>query len=145
MNRFRITVRLNMKKIVAIIEKGEDGGYAIYADGGIPLFANGQTEQEARMEFEALVPEQAEYMKERTGAYPEWYGGKPVIEYRYDMSAFFQAFPFINASELAKSVGINPSLMRKYKSGIVKAGTQQKNIIQNKFNDIVERLRVVKF
>ncbi|WP_216655771.1 hypothetical protein [Xylanibacter muris] len=34
---------------------------------------------------------------------------------------FFLAFPFINASEFAKSIGINPSLMRKYKNGLVKA------------------------
>lgn len=134
-----------MRKIVAIIEKGEDGGYGIYADGGIPLFANGLTEAEAREEFESLIPEQAEYIKENTGEYPDWYDGKSEIEYRYDMTAFFMAFPFINATEFAKSVGINPSLMRKYKRGIAKASENQKDIIQHKFDDIVERLRIVKF
>ena len=134
-----------MKKIVAIIEKGDDGGYAIYAQGDIPLFANGLTEQEARTEFEALIPEQAAYIKEHSGAYPDWYDGKYNVEYRYDMSAFFQAFPFINATELARSVGMNPSLMRKYKSCITKASTNQKNIIQHKLDDIVERLRAVRF
>lgn len=134
-----------MKKIVAIIEKGTDGGYAVYADGGLPLFANGLTEKEAREAFEEIVPEQAEYMKERTGTYPEWFDGNPQIEYRYDMSAFFQAFPFINATEFAKCLGINPSLMRKYKSGIAKAGATQKNLIQHKFDSIMERLRVVRF
>lgn len=134
-----------MKKIVAIIEKGGDGGYSIHAEGNIPVFSNGMTEQEAREDFEALIPEQAEYMKECTGKYPDWYDGKFDIEYRYDMSAFFQAFPFINATELARSIGINPSLMRKYKSGLVKAGPKQKDQIQGKFDDIVSRLRVVKF
>ena len=52
-----------MKKIVAIIEKGDGDGYGIYAAKGEPLFANGLTEQEARDEFLALVPEQAEYIK----------------------------------------------------------------------------------
>lgn len=84
-------------------------------------------------------------MKGNTGKYPDWYDGSFEIEYRYDMSAFFQAFPFINATELAKSIGINPSLMRKYKSGIVKAGIKQKDMIQGKFDEIVNRLRVVKF
>lgn len=134
-----------MKKIVAIIEKGTDGGYGIYADGGIPLFANGLTEQEARHEFEALVPEQAEYIKESTGKFPDWYDRSFDIEYRYDMSAFFLAFPFINASEFAKSIGINPSLMRKYKNGIAKASSSRKDLIQHKFDDIVSRLSVVKF
>lgn len=134
-----------MKKIVGIIEKGADGGYSIYAEGGLPLFSNGMTEEEARESFESLVPEQAEYMKERTGEYPEWYDEDVVLEYKYDMSAFFQAFPFINATELAKNLDINPSLMRKYKSGIVKAGSAQKDMIQRKFDNIVERLRVVRF
>ena len=134
-----------MKRIVAIIEKGEDGGYAIYADGGLPLFANGLTEHEARTAFEAIVPEQAAYMKERTGQWPAWYDGSFEVEYRYDMSAFFQAFPFINATEFARNLGVNPSLMRKYKNGLAKASESQKDMIQHKFNDIVERLRVVRF
>lgn len=132
-------------KIVGVIEKGTDGGYSIYADGGLPLFSHGMTETEARDSFESLVPEQAEYMKECTGEYPDWYDEDVAFEYKYDMSAFFQAFPFINATELAKNLGINPSLMRKYKSDIAKAGAAQKDMIQRKFDNIVERLRVVRF
>lgn len=135
----------DMKKIVAIIEKGSDGGYGIYADGGIPLFASGMTEHEARREFEALVPEQAEFIKEHTGKYPEWYDVDIDIEYRYDISGFFLAFPFINASEFAKSVGINPSLMRKYKNGLAKASTLRKDMIQRKLDDMVSRLSLVRF
>lgn len=134
-----------MMKIVGVIEKGTDGGYSIYADGGLPLFSHGMTETEARDSFESLVPEQAEYMKECTGEYPDWYDEDVAFEYKYDMSAFFQAFPFINATELAKNLGINPSLMRKYKSDIAKAGAAQKDMIQRKFDNIVERLRVVRF
>ena len=134
-----------MKRITAIIEKASDGGYGIYAEGNLPLFSGGLTEQEARCEFEALVHEQAEYMKERQGEYPDWYSEDIQIDYRYDMSGFFLAFPFINVSEFAKTVDINPSLMRKYKSGIAKAGEKQKDLIQQKFDDIVSRLSTVKF
>jgi predicted RNase H-like HicB family nuclease len=111
-----------MKRITAIIEKASDGGYGIYAEGNLPLFSSGLTEDEAREEFETLVREQAEFMKERQGEYPDWYSDDVQIDYRYDMSGFFLAFPFINVSEFAKSLDINPSLMRKYKSGIAKAG-----------------------
>lgn len=135
-----------MKKITAIIEKADDGGYGIYAeDSRIPLFSNGMSEQEAKDEFEALVHEQAEFMRNRQGCYPEWYSENVKIDYRYDMSGFFLAFPFINVSEFAKSVDINPSLMRKYKSGIAKAGEKQKELIQRKFDDIVNRLSTVRF
>ncbi len=134
-----------MKRITAIIEKASDGGYGIYAEGNLPLFSSGLTEQEAREEFETLVREQAEFMKERQGEYPDWYSDDVQIDYRYDMSGFFLAFPFINVSEFAKSLDINPSLMRKYKSGIAKAGERQKDLIQRKFDDIVSRLSAVRF
>ena len=134
-----------MKTLTAIIEKAEDGGYGIYADGGIPVFGSGLTEEEARSEFEACLKEQADYMKERKGKYPDWYADDLQVEYRYDMSAFFLAFPFINVTEFAKSVDINPSLMRKYKSGIAKAGEKQKDLIQRKLDDIVSRLSAVRF
>lgn len=134
-----------MKKITAIIEKASDGGYGIYAKGNLPLFSSGLTEQEARDEFESLVHEQAEFIKERQGEYPDWYSDGVQIDYRYDMSGFFLAFPFINVSEFAKSLNINPSLMRKYKSGIAKAGERQKDLIQRKFDDIVSRLSAVRF
>jgi len=134
-----------MKRITAIIEKANDGGYGIYAEGNLPLFSNGLTEQEARDEFESLVHEQAEFIKERQGEYPDWYSDDVQIDYRYDMSGFFLAFPFINVSEFAKSLDINPSLMRKYKSGIAKAGERQKDLIQRKFDDIVSRLSAVRF
>ena len=133
-----------MKRIKAIIEKAGDGGYGIYAEG-MPLFSSGLTEEEARNEFESLVHEQAEYMKESQGEYPDWYSDDVEIDYHYDMSGFFQAFPFINVSEFAKSLDINPSLMRKYKSGIAKAGEKQKDLIQRKFDDIVSRLSTVRF
>lgn len=134
-----------MRKIVAIIEKASDGGYGIYAENDIPLFASGMTEEEAKEDFEALIPEQAEYIMERTGSYPDWFDGQCEVEYRYDMSAFFLAFPFVNATEFAKCLGINPSLMRKYKSGLAKASQAQKDAMQHKFDDILDRLQTVRF
>ena len=105
-----------MKRIKAIIEKASDGGYGIYAEGDIPVFSGGLTEQEAKNEFESLIHEQAEFIKEQQGKYPEWYSDDLLIDYRYDMS-----------------------------SGIAKAGERQKDLIQRKFDDIVSRLSAVRF
>lgn len=135
-----------MKTIVAIIEKGDDGGYGIYAlDDSIPVVGDGLTEKEAKESFETCAKEQAEYMKEKLGTYPDWYSPELHFEYRYDMTAFFTAFPFINATEFAKTIGINPSLMRKYKSGIAKASVGQKDLIQNQFDKVINRLSAVRF
>ncbi len=134
------------KKLVGVIEKASDGGYGIYAlENVIPVTGYGLTEEEAKKDFLEQIKEQADYYKGKKGTYPKWYKEDLEVEYRYDMSAFFMSFPFINASEFAKSLGINPSLMRKYKSGLAKASTKQKDLIQEKFSGLVERLELVKF
>ena len=128
----------------AIIEKSSDGGYGIYAaDDAIPVVSSGATEDEAKKEFEACKREQAEYIKEQEGAYPTW--KDEPIDYRYDMTAFFKSFPFINATQFAKALGVNPSLLRKYKSGLAQASAGQKDAIQHKFDEIITRLSLVKF
>lgn len=134
-----------MKHIIAIIEKAEDGGYAIYSKDVNGLFGSGLSESEAKNDFLEVIKEQAAFYKEKKGQYPDWYQEGYEIEFRYDMSGFFMSFPFINASEFAKSIGINPSLMRKYKNGLATASEKQKNLIQEKFTDIVNRLKRVKF
>ena len=132
--------------LVGVIEKASDGGYGIYAlEDVIPVTGYGLTEDEAKKDLVEQIKEQADYYKNKKGVYPEWYTENQEVEFRYDMSAFFMSFPFINASEFAKSLGINPSLMRKYKSGLAKASNKQKDLIQEKFNGLMERLELVKF
>ena len=132
--------------LVGVIEKASDGGYGIYAlEDVIPVTGYGLTEEEAKKDFVEQIKEQADYYKNKKGVYPEWYTEHLEVEFRYDMSAFFMSFPFINASELAKCLGINPSLMRKYKSGLAKASNKQKDMIQEKFSRLVEKLELVKF
>lgn len=133
-----------MRTITATIEKASDGGYGIYTD--IPgLIGSGLTEEEAKADFCGVLKEQAAYYYERTNTYPDWYEEDYEIEYRYDLSGFFLSFPFINASEFASYVGINPSLMRKYKSGLVKASAKQKDQIQAKYSEMIRNLERVKF
>ena len=43
----------------------------------------------------------------------------------YDMPSFFDRFNFLNQSKIAERAGINPSLMRKYTSGVARAGRKQ--------------------
>ena len=109
------------------------------------MIGSGLTEEEAKADFCGVLKEQAAYYYERTTTYPDWYEEGYEIEYRYDLSGFFLSFPFINASEFASYVGINPSLMRKYKSGLVKASAKQKDQIQAKYNEMIRNLERVKF
>lgn len=132
-----------MKKITAIIERGDDGGFTIYADDIKGLVGTGMTEDEARKDFIEVREEQAEFYEEKHGVAPEW--ATLDIDFRYSLAAFFIAFPYINATQFAKSIGMNPSLMRKYKMGLASASSTQKQIIQENLNILTDKLQHVQF
>lgn len=133
-----------MKTIKAIIEKGEDGLFSIYTEDVQGAYGSGLTEQEAKDDFVEQLEEQSEFYFERTGAYPEWHNGY-TVEYSYSLTGFFMAFPFINVSEFAKAVGVNPSLMRQYKNGIAFASEKQRQSIQQAFESILIKMQSVSF
>ncbi len=130
-----------MEKLKAIIERGADGGFAIRGENVPGLISSGMTEEEARADFLEVMQEQAEYYAERHHETPWWQDAE--IEYRYDLAAFFQAFPFLNASEFARSAGINPSLMRKYKQGLSTASARNRALIQQQLDTLLGKLQQV--
>lgn len=130
--------------IRAIIERGEDNLFSIYTCDIQGVYGSGLTEQDAKEDFMEVLEEQAEFFFERHNAYPEWYDGIQV-EYIYNLTGFFKAFPFINVSEFAKAVGVNPSLMRQYKNGLAFASEKQRLSIQQSYEDILNRMRQVSF
>ena len=106
-----------MKKIVAIIEKGEDGSYGIHSPKLKNFFfGEGETVVEAKEDYLNSYQEMIE-------SYVNW--GKPIPEelqniefvYQYDISAFSDAHPYLNVSKLAEHIHLNKSLMRQYKRG----------------------------
>ena len=106
-----------MKKIIALIEKGDDGFYGIHApELENVIIGSGKTVDEAKEDFLEGYTEMLETYN---------YDGKTVpeelkdieFEYRYDISAFYNAHPYLNVSKLAKYMHINASLMRQYKQG----------------------------
>ena len=133
-----------MTTIKAIIENGEDGLFSVYTESIPGAYGAGLTEQEAKEDFIEQLDEQAEFCFESTGAYPDWHK-EYSIEYSYNITGFFKAFPFINASEFAKAVGVNPSLMRQYKNGLAFASEKQRMSIQQAYNGILERMKAVAF
>ena len=134
-----------MKKVIGIIEKADDGGFSIYTEELDGVFGYGLNESEAKNDFVEIIHEQAEYYKEKNGCYPDWYEKDIQVEYVYDLSGFFLAFPIINASAFAKELGINESLMRKYKNRIAFAGEKQMTIIKEGYNRLLTRMQSVRF
>ncbi|MDR1814109.1 MAG: type II toxin-antitoxin system HicB family antitoxin [Tannerella sp.] len=136
-----------MKRIKAIIEKGSDGGYGIYCpDLDVVLIGNGLTEQEAKDELHECLDMIVEHYSENGYELPEALnGGDVAFDYHYDFSAFFKAYPVFNVSGLAAAIGINPSLMRKYKNGHAFASSRQRAKIMKGLHTLSKRLSTVQF
>jgi hypothetical protein len=67
------------------------------------------------------------------------------FDYRYDLSGFFKSYSFFDVSALAGRLGLNASLLRRYKSGISKAETKQKEKIEQGIHNLANELSMVKF
>lgn len=133
--------------LTAIIERACDGGFTIHAPKVEGVYAPAPTEQEAKEEFVEMLQEQAEDAFDRNGVYPDWFanGEMPEIDYTYSLSGFFEAFPFINATKFGEAIGVNPSLMRRYKRGLSGVSMKQKRIIEDELKKVIDNLQAVHF
>jgi predicted RNase H-like HicB family nuclease len=138
----------DMKKTSAIIEKASDGGYGIYCPDlpDVALYGYGLSENEAKENLWENLESILEYYEEENKPVPEALNnGKIEFEYKYDFSGFFKAFPFFNVSGLASAVGINSSLMRKYKNGLAFASSEQRKKIESGIHSLSKQLNTVQF
>lgn len=137
------------KQIInAVIERASDGGYGIYCPelNDLLLVGYGLTEKEAKENLRENVEEcifHYEELKENIPAILN--NGDIDFEYRYDFSGFFKSYPMFNVTELAKYLGINPSLMRRYKQGLAFASDDQKKKIEKGVLLLANKLGAVKF
>lgn len=137
-----------MKKVIAVIEKASDGGYGIYLPEfeGAALYGYGVTEYEAKDNLLKNMESILEFYEDEEMPIPEVLnGGDLEFEYRYDFSGFFKAYPFFNVSALAEAIGINASLLRKYKNGLAFPSSQQKEKIEQGIHSLLQRLSTVQF
>jgi hypothetical protein len=65
------------------------------------------------------------------------------ITLKYDVSALFNEFDFINVSKFAGYIDINPNLMRHYASGAKHPSEKQFSKILNAFYVVANRMREV--
>lgn len=126
-----------------IFEMAKDGGCSCYMVEDIPdfgLLGYGDTPREAKADMLQAYEE----IKELLAA-----EGKVATElefvYHYDMKSFFEYFDFLNVSKVAERAGINPSLMRKYTSGVANAGEGQYLKLQKAVHSIANELASANF
>jgi len=135
-----------MKKIKAIIEKGNDGLYSIYLPDVLRIYGTGETETEAKEALLDAVDSAKEYVEE-TGQWGDYglFKSNFEFDYRYDLSGFFKTYNFFDVSALAGKIGLNASLLRRYKSGLAKAEPRQKEKIEQGIHNLAKELSLVKF
>jgi predicted RNase H-like HicB family nuclease len=137
-----------MKKVTAVIEKAKGGGYGIYCPDltGVALYGYGLTEKGAKESLRENLESILEYYEEENKPVPDILGnGEITFEYKYDFSGFFKAYPFFNVSELATVIGINSSLMRKYKNRLAFASEEQRKKIESGIHSLSKQLSMVQF
>lgn len=126
-----------------IIEMASDGGFGCYMKETIPhitLTGYGDSAQAAKEDMLLAFQEMKELLLEEGKDIPEL-----EFIYHYDMKSFFDYFNFLNVSKVAERAGINPSLMRKYSSGIVCAREPQYRKLQKAVHAFVKELQEVAF
>ena len=131
------------KKVVLILEYG-NGGYSCYNDDPIGKYAvidgDGATAEEAKADFMRALEECRQVSPEDKDINQDM-----EFTYKYDIQAFFKEFSFLNATDIARRAGINPSLMRQYTSGVKKAGEKTYNKLNACLSNIKNDLQAAVF
>lgn len=130
-------------KVNIVFEMAKDGGCSCYMLEDVPdfgLLGFGDTPQQAKIDMLTAYEEIKEMLIAE---------GKQPVElefvYHYDMKSFFEYFDFLNVSKVAERAGINPSLMRKYTSGVARAGEGQYMKLQKAVQSIAAELASANF
>lgn len=131
---FSNRLKIRMKALV-IIEKDQNG-YGAYTDNlTTVLHGSGASVQEAKDELMAGYQDLLAYYNESGETVPDELEDL-TFEYRYDISAMFNVFDFLNASKFAEKIGISPSLMRHYKRGDTYISQKQAKKIESGLHKI---------
>ena len=132
--------------VKAIIERSSDGGYGIYCPqlDGISLFGYGLTEEEAKEDLKENLEMFIDECEDSLSL-DKLNGGDVDFDYQYDISGFFKTFSFFNVTELAKKIGMHPSLLRRYKQGITLASLSQKQKFEKAIHELAKELCTVQF
>ena len=134
-------MKARAKKVIAIIEASSTG-YGVYAeDDQLPLTGYGKTIEEAKADLKTQLDEMIEYFKEKGEKTPAIYNkGNLEFVFKYDIASIFNHFGMLDATGLAKKIGMNPSLLRQYKSGITLASDKQKQKIEHGLHELGREL-----
>jgi predicted RNase H-like HicB family nuclease len=129
-------------KQTAYIEKGSDGTYSVYSTTSTVIIGEGNSVAEAKADFENTLNELLTTCKEEGLPIPEDLHDVEFT-FKYDIASVFNAFDFINVTKFAKYAGVNPSLLRQYKTQGTYISDAQANKIESALKRIGQELTTI--
>ena len=121
---------MKKKQVTAIIEASKTG-FGVYSDSLPGITGYGKSIEEAKADMQSAIEEVLEaYEEDGTEPMKKLNNGNIEFIYKYDIESLFKHFGMLDATNFARKIGINPSLLRQYKTGITLAGPKQKEKIE---------------
>ena len=125
-----------------LVEKDGNGYSAVITNFQSTIWGSGGSVKEAKADLMNSIEEVRQSYLENGEESPD--DLKDIIlDYRYDISALFNAFSFLNTSKFAERIGISPSLMRHYKAGGTYISETQVKKIEAGLHQIARELLAV--
>lgn len=125
-----------------LIEKDDKGYSAFITNFKSTIWGSGASAEEAKADLMNSIEEIRQLYLDTGEQSPDELEDLS-FEYRYDISAFFNAFSFLNISKFAERIGISPSLMRHYKAGGTYISENQVKKIEAGLHQIARELQAV--
>ena len=131
-------------KTIALIERGKDGTFGIFTpDINHTIIGEGNTVEEAKSDFENSIKEMILSYTETGRDVPDELQDIQFV-YKYDIASMFNYYNWINVTRFAKQAGINPSLMRQYKTGKTYISENQVSKIESSLHRLGNELAAIK-
>lgn len=129
---------MNMKILNVIIERNE-GGFFAYTNDIDGCVAGGNSYAEVKTNFEEILHM---FLQEDQALADEFVNGYK-LKFNVSLDSVFKLIPEVNISQLAKSGGLNASLLRQYVSGSKKASEKQAQKIMLALNKLSEKIETI--
>ena len=130
------------KRIIATIEASSTG-FGIYSDDLPGITGYGDTIEAAKEDIKSAIDEVVKSYK-KNEAPAALNNGNIMFQYRYDIGSIFEYFGMLDATNFAKKIGMNPSLLRQYKTGKTLASDKQKKKIEEGLHSLGRELLSVR-
>lgn len=125
-----------------LVEKDGNGYSAVITNFQSTIWGSGGSVKEAKADLMNSIEEVRQSYLENGEESPDDLEDI-ILDYRYDISALFNAFSFLNTSKFAERIGISPSLMRHYKAGGTYISETQVKKIEAGLHQIARELLAV--